>query len=516
MSARTVTRLKMFKTSLCISSLCALTASAQNEQGGSAVIKMPNNHTGPYFNLSLPHTIYQHSRDAALSDLRIRNAKGEFLHYAWLDVSHTAKEPREPNIARTTVPIFPLSARVNTANLSDESISMQLEKSSDGSLRLKTSIQTLPKPSSATATWIIDASRITSSKSGQQAIQLLQLNLRIPTDYQGIAEFELDASDDLQHWRTIETHGQVVQIKHQGELIERHEFPLTLANTSSNQAHYLRLRWRSPASAPFLKSADVDFQQQAEDSGPVAIAIQWHDAISPLTCSTHICEYAVPRNTPIDSLRINIQEPNTLAKIKIIAQRENDQSAPPTQRQSRNPLYHLRHKNHPAPPRQATEYVIAESTIYRLQKGDVEISANEIALSGQAYTKLKLHVDNGIASLGQTPPSIAIANMARSLTFLARGAAPYSLHWGAQSKAGAALSRSELIPDIRLANNEHAWATITLDATPNTPTASPRAEKTTQEKPKQIWLWLAFGAAITLLGAMVFSLLRNMDQSKSE
>ncbi|MBI3711996.1 MAG: DUF3999 family protein [Burkholderiales bacterium] len=498
--------------------LCAGAVSAQTEQTGSAAIALPDAKAEPYFNLTLPNTIYQRSRDATLSDLRIKNAKGEFLHYAWLDENSAQRAQTEPTLINKSAPIFPIVSRADVANSTDESITTQLEKSSDGSLRLKTTINTSAKSSSAIAAWIIDASKLTSEKPAQPVRQLLQLRLHIPTDYQGIAGFELDASDDLQHWRTIEAHGQLVQLRHQGELIERFEFPLNLAYQSNGtQARYLRLRWQSPSTAPQLKSADLDAQEQAQDQTPAQVQLQWHEAISPLTCDTHVCEYAIPRNTPIDSLRIILQEANTLARIKVIAQKEVDQNAPPTHRHTRNPLYHLRHKNHPAPTTQAVEYVIAESTIYRLQKGETELTSNEIALSGEPYTKIKLHVASGVASLGSTPPKIAIANVARSLTFLARGAAPYSLHWGEQNKEGAALMRSELVPDMQLVNSDHAWATIALDAPSDIPTPPPRVEKAAQAKSKQVWLWIALCAALALLGAMVFSLLRNIDhKEKSE
>lgn len=494
--------------------LCAGAVSAQTEQTGSAAIVLPDAKAGPYFNLTLPNTIYQRSRNATLSDLRIKNAKGEYLHYAWLDENSAQKAQTEPTLISKAVLIFPIISRSEVTNLTEESITTQLIKSSDGSLRLKTKINTSTKSSSAIAAWIIDASNITSANPAQPVRQLLQLRLHIPSDYQGIAGFELDASDDLQHWRTIETHGQLVQLRHQGELIERFDFPLNLAYQSSGtQARYLRLRWQSPSTAPQLKSADLDAQERAQDQPPAQVQLQWHETISPLTCDTHVCEYAIPRNTPIDSLRINLQEPNTLAKIKVIAQTEIDQAAPPTHRHTRNPLYHLRHKNHPAPTTQAAEYAIAESTIYRLQKGETELTSNEIALSGEAYAKIKLHVARGVASLGSTPPKIAIANVARSLTFLARGAAPYSLHWGGQNKEGAALIRSELMPDMQLVNSDHAWASIELGISSNAPTP-PRTEKEAPVKLHRLWLWLALGAALMLLGAMVFSLLRTLDRDK--
>lgn len=517
-------RTSVLNIALCIGSMgsiYALAAGAQTGQSGSAVIALPDVKAGPYFNLTLPNTIYQRSRDAALSDLRIRNAKGEFLHYAWRDENSAQKAQAEPTLISTSVPIFPIFpifptiSRSDVASLADESITTQLEKSSDGSLRLKTKISTRTKSSNAIAAWIIDASKLTSADPAQQVRQLLQLRLHIPSHYQGIAGFELDASNDLQHWRTIEGHGQLVRLRHQGELIERFDFSLNLAYQSNGkQARYLRLRWQSPTTAPQLKSADIDAQEQTQDQPPAEVQLQWHEAISPLTCDTHVCEYAIPRNTPIDSLRINLQEPNTLAKIRVIGQREIDQTASPMLRHTRNPLYHLRHKNHPAPTTQAAEYVIAEATIYRLQKGETELSSDEIALGGEPYAKIKLHVAAGIQSLGSTPPKLAIANIARALTFLARGEAPYSLNWGAPNKDGAALTRSELLPDAQLANSDHAWAKVELSAPANIAPPPASTEKAPQAKTNQLWLWLALGAALALLAAMVFSLLRNIDQKE--
>ncbi len=529
------TRPQLLGLALCVCSVAPFAGTTPTPSQGSAVIVLPESQTGPYFNLTLPNTIYQGSRDTALSDLRIRNAKGELLQYAWLDgqsinAAKSAQADQENGkLISASVPVFPIRYRsASAANAASDKqdydvISTQVEKSKDGSLRVKMHFSEKKASASSAppiAAWLIDASRLNSPKDADQLKQLIQLRLHIPASYQGVAGFQLDASDDLQHWRTIETHGQVVQIRHQGELIEQLNVQLSSlplpyqSSMHSKAATYLRLRWQDPANAPQLAAAYIDAQEQAPNQSSAPSQLQWHTATLPLHCDTHICEYAVPRNTPIDSLRIRLQVPNTLARVQIIGQLAPDPNPQSPQRHSRNPLYHLRHKNHPKPVAQAAEFVLAESTVYRLQKDDAELTSSDIALDGARYAKIKLRVANGIASLGGTPPKIEIANIARSLTFLARGDAPYTLSWDEQNKVGGAMNRAELMPDAQLANSDHGWANIANNIAPTIPAPPINTEKAPPEKTHKLWFWLALGAALALLAAMVVSLLRKIDQKE--
>lgn len=483
-------------------------ATAATPMTKNATITLPTDKPGPYFHLTLPQGIYQGSVDSQLSDLRIKNAKGEFLHYAWRSEQDMHDAPAATTLRSIKVPIFPITGKADFGNFADNEVLTQVSKNKDGSVHLKLQVTTPPTQENANhiQTWIIDASKIAASSTA--ATQLLQLRLNIPKDYQGLALFELQTSKDLQHWHSIESQGQIARLRHQGELIEQLTIPLNMILTPSS-APYLRLRWYQPTSAPRLTSVLIDTLVQHATPAP----LQWSAAINPQHCEALFCDYTVPRNTPIDSLRFELQAPNTLAKVHIIGQRAPDQNARPAHRHTRNPLYHLRHKNQPAATSKAAEYLLAETTLYRLHQGETLLKSSDIALDGASYTSIRLQVAKGIKTLGDTPPKLNIAHLARTLTFLASGDAPYSLTWGVPNKEGAAITLAELIPNAQLSEDQIAWAEAHIKPpAPAAPIIKSAPESASNSN--KLWLWLALGTALILLAAMVVSLLRGIDRNK--
>ena len=61
--------------------------------------------SGPYHRLTLPLGIHAHAAYGDLRDLRVRNAAGNAVPYAWL-----RNEAAEPRLASKEVPIFALPA----------------------------------------------------------------------------------------------------------------------------------------------------------------------------------------------------------------------------------------------------------------------------------------------------------------------------------------------------------------------------------------------------------------------
>lgn len=107
-------------------------------------------------------------------------------------------------------------------------------------------------------------------------------------------------------------------IDRQGVSIER----LT-ADLGGIRGKFLRLRWQDPAQAAQIMAVTLHSISRSE-TPPKA---QWSAAIAPSSCGQDSCDYTLPADTPVDSLRIVLAETNTLASLRIIAHR--DLSSPP-------------------------------------------------------------------------------------------------------------------------------------------------------------------------------------------
>ena len=73
--------------------------------------------------------------------------------------------------------------------------------------------------------------------------------------------------------------------------------------------------------------------------------MQWSEPIAPARCVERECDYALPRHVPLEQLEVQLAEPNTLARVEVLA--KVDPAVVPHRRQPhrlRERLEALRHK----------------------------------------------------------------------------------------------------------------------------------------------------------------------------
>lgn len=457
---------------------------------------------GPYFRLNLPVTIYPTAAHADLRDVRIRNSSGHLVPHAWLN-----SEGAEVQTLSAPAAFYPVTLRggdIRAPSAVQSDLTLEFKQGADGSLlTLKTKAAPAAQGNTKRSDWIIDASQIKGN--------LLQARFIVDDNVDGFFPLSIEGSDDLRHWRMINPEGQIAALKRPDGKIEKFTVDLY-----GNRAKYLRLRWQEQVLN--LKSVTLDSVQQTEVFTP----LQWSGPIQPATCAESYCDYPLPANTPLDSLRINLSEPNTLASVTVFAQ-------VPAQiahdyRRHHHPLYVLRHKRQAPvePPTSTTDVILAQAVAYRLKQGNGELRSEDLALDGGIYTRLRVQTQGPITLLGQTAPSIEVASTPRSLLFLGRGSPPFSVHWGVDEKQGDALPIATLVPDYRATNPLKAdVATVDIPRQILRQASPSEAKATTvqEEKPtpeKKLWLWAALTAGLLLLAGMAWSLFKSMDKPEQK
>ncbi|MFZ6751294.1 DUF3999 family protein [Undibacterium sp. Ren11W] len=471
----------------------ALSAQDVKSTGQQATIRSQG--SGPFFRLNLPVTIYPTASHVDLRDVRIRNASGDLVPYAWLQ-----HETAAPQILSSAATIYPLTPRGNRSATEASNLSLEFKQNSDGSLlriQTKTALTT-----GAGADSIIDVSQIKGS--------LLQARLELDEHAEGLFPLSIDASDDLQHWRGISSDEQIVVLKRQGAKIEKLSLDLY-----GNRGKFLRLHWHDATAAISIKSVTIDSLQQNEVPAP----LQWSPVIKATSCSENYCDYPLPVNTPLDSLRINLSETNTLASVTVSGQRPaRSEDVRPLRH---HPLYVLRHKRAAAENNSAARTILAQTVSYRLSLSNGEARSENLSMDGAIYTHLRLQTQGPISMLGQTAPSIEVASMPRSLIFLGRGASPFSLSWGADETTGGALALSTLMPgyqseqavNAEVATVEIPLALISVTAIAEKYKTLGEAEKLSKSENK-FWLWAALAAGLLLLAGMAWSLFNSMKKTE--
>lgn len=465
----------------------------------------------PFLRLTLPVSLYSHARTPTLGDIRIENAAGDGVPFAWLH-----GEVHTPQRATQEVPWFVLPQEADNDGV--DGLNLWLQLSPDGTLVLKPTTATARTAATSVATvWIVDASRVQGT--------LADLHVVLKPEVRGLFPFAIEASDDLRAWRTLVADAQLLSLQQQTnaqERLERLSVPLGGA-----AARYLRLRWRG--AAPEVAALRVDSLQVYQPLSP----IEWSAPLRADHCESDHCVYVLPRNTPVDSLQLFLAEPNTLATVRIKGLLPLQQAA---QRVYRNPLHALRHKHlHPPPPplpptsdRNVQQETLAQAVVYRLSQANGEALSAEIALRGGVYPALRIETDGPIRQLGHEPPQLVTGTLPRTLVFLARGNAPFALRWDAEEKApGAALPLATLIPgyqDNKPLTLGHAHVTLAAAAHPTwQSTGLAQAPAATKGQPpdaatkaapddQRRWLWVVLVAGLALLGGMAYSLFRAMDK----
>ena len=467
---------------------------------------------GPLYRLTLSATVYSRAGFDDLRDLRVRDAGGQPMPYAWLDGDADAAAPR---VTSARAPLFAVVD--SSAGASSDAPLPGFKLRTDGSLAL--ALVSGAKPAGSRPTdWLIDASKVTGA--------IVQARFELAPGALGVFAFTLEASDDLRSWRRVGGEEQLVRLQRTGRTIEQ----LAL-EVDHLHARILRVRWRDPSSAPALARVWLDSIAEAEPVAP----LEWSGDVSPSQCTAETCDYAVPRGWSLQSLRITLNDADKVSPVYITSL---PSSTAPAHR-PRNALYVLRHGRDRERVKVVQELMLAETVVFRLTEPGGEARSSRVPLDGTTHTVLRLRSRSGIAELGSRPPSLSFGTRPRTLVFTAQGSPPFVLTGSAAGQPLAAglpapLALETLVPGYRGAKPLGAsLALVTLPALP-APAASAPAPAASSPAPaasapppaasapasaaptpaaspskRKRRIWAALGGGVVLLAAITWVLWRR-------
>ncbi|MET3496186.1 DUF3999 domain-containing protein [Variovorax boronicumulans] len=497
--------MKRHVTRIVLAAVMAGAGAAQAQPVISAPIALQG--PGPYHRLTLPLSIYSRTAYEDLRDLRVRNAAGHAVPYAWL-----GNEAAMPRTASQAVPFFALPGSATGAATGDPVLAFSVRP--DGSLALSGGKAAAERAANDAAEWLIDVSQVKGS--------LLQARFEIAPEARGLFAFRLEASDDLRRWRPVGGEEQLVRLAHGGQTIER-----LAVDLGSLRTRFLRLRWTDPQHGAPITKTEIDSVQAVEPVAP----LEWSAALRPERCAADYCDYLLPRGLPVQSLRIDLADINTLAQVGVsgLIDAAPASSATAAPHVSRNPLYALRHQQRRTVlPTGPGEVPLLDTVVYRLAQAGGEARSPVLALDGAVYSRLRLRTSGPVSVLGATPPTMAVGAAPRALVFLAQGGAPFSLAWNAApdtagtvqgAAPGAPLALATLIPGYAADKPVVAdGASVTLPvaaveaavaAAALVPVPAP------EDLSRQWWLWGALGVGLLLLAGMAWSLFASLRKDRA-
>lgn len=483
------------KTLLAIGLCLPLTLAAQNKpEEFSLAIPITTTSAAAFYRVTIPLAAYLHSAHSDLRDLRVFNAAGQAVPFARL--ANTGSN--EKSTRHEALRWFPLYASA-TNNAGNQSLSLVVRQSSDGTL---VELNSRKRELSATRDarvirgvikgYVLDASKLT----GRENIRALDI------DWSGgdnsFQLLDVEASADLQNWRTVRSGVQLARLEFQGARIERKRIDLSGLgglNGLGNE-RYLRLLWREPGVAPQLTAASVEQITTRWQAAPPI----WSDPVQAITSKPSAAPsefaYLLPHALPITALRFQLPEGNVLLPIDILR--------PGRERQPAQLLTH--------------------SVLYRIESKGHQWAQNEVTLPAYggnaaqnvALDSLLIRIDPRSGSSTQPLP-LSFALNPDQLVFLASGKPPFTLVVGNRAAKDSALQASTLIPGFD--NPQTSPQTFEIaDATAlaaSEPTAMQSSALESEDmfanaKGKTIALWSVLALGVLAMAAMAFHLIKQM------
>lgn len=411
--------------------------------------------------LTLPADVHRGVTRADLGDVRVFNRAGQIVPHAFRESPPESTAP-----PRLVLPHF--SVATATAGTRPD-LFMTVRTRPDGTIVDVRSIDRGRPTGTRGTVLVLDASQT------KQPIKLLELAWAPP-----VAGFytsvDVEASDDLQHWRRVVTRAPVASLEQGGHRIEQRRVEL-----GGVRAKYLRLRW-SDATAPLLTGASAELVP----SVPLP-RLDWQRVtVTPDSGEAGGLRFDVAGPLRVERVRIEPPEQNSIAQIELLSRVDARQ------------------------PWRSRGTVL----IYRLTADGRRLEQQEIVLAPSTDPQWLMRIANRESAFGNNPPVVDIAYRPAQLVFVARGEGPYLLAYGSGRAGPAARPLEGLLLDMagRDADRPKAIpspATLGAARILGGPDAL-RAPISPQDW-KIMALWAVLAAGVLLLAWMARRLFRQMS-----
>lgn len=414
------------------------------------------------YRFELPRSVHSDTRRDQ-GDLRIFNAAGEVVPHALLEYT----PPAERSLQTTALNHFPVYRSATTAT----GVTIDVRQRTDGSL-ISARVDTgrTPRAGPGLAGYLLDASAIKRP--------VVALIAEWQEQAQGtVIPVQVEASDDLQNWRSVSRNAQLVDLSYGGQRLRRNRIEL-----DGTAARYWRLTWPADREAIALSSIAAETSTQVERPRP----LRW-DPATALRSGEKAGEFLFESGgLTVESLRLALPQANTVTPIRIF-HRDKDRD----------------------PWREA-----ANTIAYRLERNGGEIVAPPIAICCSNDRLWMIAFDQRGGGIGAGMPQVELGWVPRQLLFVARGTAPFRLAYGNRNAMPTNFSAATLVPgyrpedfpklpEARLGTATRAAATATTEAFPGPADAA---------NWRSIGLWGILVLGVLGLGGMTWHLLREMNR----
>ena len=433
-------------------------ATAHAERPADYAFGVPLTPGGPtaFQRAALPAAVYEGAVHRDLADVRVFNADGEVVPYAWVPRRAAPRERPPP----TALPMFPLYVDRDKRDVNG--LSLTVIRNAAGTTVSVSSSDGEPATGKLLGGYVLDASAL------EEPLAALTFALP-PTTGATTMRLAIAASDDLAVWRNVHADATLVNIEYAGQRLTRNTIEI-----APTKAKYLRLSW--PPDRPVIEFGAVsgEFGERA-----VETPRQWRNVVGrPVADHEGDYEYDLGGAFPVDRIAVDLPAPNSIVPAAVSA-RAN--VAEPWQ-------------------------FVGSTVFYRLEQPGGDITSPPLPITGAARRYWLVHVDPR-SGTAQAPP-LRAGWQAQEIVFAARGPPPFTLAYGSYPATAGALPIATLLPGYDEAKGLPANVVTAGVGEPMSIGGPDQLRKPADMKRWALWAALLLG--VVVLAWMAWRLSREM------
>jgi hypothetical protein len=403
--------------------------------------------------LEIPQAVYAGSVEAYLADLRVFNGRGETVPFAFLPraVPESAESEAVP------LRFFPLHGMRGTAA---QDLDVRAERTADGTVVRVRSARGSARERVVLG-YLVDASE------HKTPLRTLELDWK-PTADGFNGTLRVEGSDDLARWTTLAAAAPLLSLQFAGERLEQKSVELP-----GVRSRYLRLSW--PARQPAL-----ELQRLHGRPGPAPVEPERRWSSATVTTASKTGEYLfdLGGKLPVDRLRVELPEPNSLVAVDVLARQRPEDAWQP----------------------------VARGVVYRLTRDSTEVVSPPLPVAGHGRRYWLLRVDEKGGGLGNDMPAVQAGWVPEEIVFVARGEAPFQLAYGSTGMQRSAYPVETVVPGWRA---DEPLRAAQAQTGAQRELAGPAALR--ERLDYKTWLlWGALALGVAILAWMAWQLARQM------
>lgn len=430
------------------------------------------------YEVTLPAAVYRGVVGAQLADVRVFNGAGEGVPHAWRPRRTEGAEAAKP-VALT---LFPLKAEEG-ATLDGISIRVRRGPGGRSSVDVtSTSIGGRKSLQKRTVGYLVDLTAL------EQALSAIEFEWQVvPEGFAG--KLRVDASEDLGSWRTLVAAAPLVNLEVAGQRLQQKRVELP-----RQKVKYLRLSWVSQGAG--ATHAELISASGEPVEKTVQTAREWMTVEPAKGEKPGEYLFDLRGHFPADRVRLHLPETNTVTQVELLARDKAEQ-----------PWRH-----------------VTRSVVYRLRRGDGEITSPDVTIGLTTERLWMLRVDQRGGGIGAGLPKLEAGWVPHRLVFTARGEPPFQLAYGSHDAKPASFAIENLIPGYREAASPKiraakAGAQQTINVSSAKALAQQELGGEARLRERIDWkrwsLWGALILGVLILGAMAWRLTRQLDRGSN-